>query len=264
MGGRMKPGHGTTIDAIEVARFDDAQEQWWHPTGSDNPARWLHRYNPLRVGYIRDAACEQFQRDPREPDCLRGVRILDIGCGAGVLCEPLAALGATVVGVDPAGNSIEMARHHARQSGLEVDYRCRTSEELAADGERFDVVLAMEVIEHVADSDAFLRCCSELVKPGGLLILSTISRTLKSFAFAIVMGEYVLGLLPRGTHQWSRFRTPDEIRVAVKRDGLVVTNPRGVTMKVLSRALTFCTSTDVAYILTAKKPAAPQAATRAG
>ena len=251
----MKPTHGTTVDAIEVARFDDAQEQWWNPSNPDSPARWLHRYNPLRVGYIRDGACEQFQRDPREPDCLRGLRILDIGCGAGVLCEPLAALGATVVGVDPAGNSIEMARQHARQSGLEVDYRARTSEQLAADGERFDVVLAMEVIEHVADSDAFLRCCGELMNPGGLLILSTISRTLKSFAFAIVMGEYVLRLLPPGTHQWSRFRTPEEIGVAVARDGLVVTNAKGVTMKVLTRELRFCTSTDVAYILTAKKPA---------
>lgn len=249
----MNPRRSTTIDTIEVARFDDAQEQWWNPSNPASPARWLHRYNPLRVGYIRDAACEQFGRDPREPDCLRGVRILDIGCGAGVLCEPLAALGAAVVGVDPASNSIEMARQHARQSGLDVDYRARTSEELAADGERFDVVLAMEVIEHVADSDAFLRGCSELVKPGGLLILSTISRTLKSFAFAIVMGEYVLRLLPPGTHQWSRFRTPDEIGAAVKRDGLVVANARGVTMKVLTRALKFCANTDVAYILTAKK-----------
>jgi 2-polyprenyl-6-hydroxyphenyl methylase/3-demethylubiquinone-9 3-methyltransferase len=241
--------HDTTVDAAEMSRFDDADA--WDPGGE---ARWLHRYNPLRVAYIRDAACAQFDRDPRRSDCLRGLRILDIGCGAGVLCQPLAALGATVVGADPAGNIIELARRNARQAGVEIDYRCVTAEALAADGERFDVVLAMEVIEHVADSDAFLKDCAELAQPGGLFILSTISRTRKSWLFAIVMGEYVLRLLPPGTHQWSRFRTPDEIGAAVGRDGLAITDVKGVTWKVLAGTLGFCRTSDVSYILTAKRP----------
>jgi 2-polyprenyl-6-hydroxyphenyl methylase / 3-demethylubiquinone-9 3-methyltransferase len=250
----MTPRLDTTVDAVEIARFDDADA--WHPDGE---ARWLHRYNTLRVPYIRDAACARFDRDPYAPACLRDVRILDIGCGAGVLCEPLAELGATVIGADLAGNSVDLARRRARHAGLDIDYRCRSAEDLAADGERFDVVLAMEVIEHVADSDAFLRSCTELVRPHGLLILSTISRTLKSYLYAILMGEYVLRLLPPGTHQWRRFRTPDEIDAAVRRDGFAVTDVRGVTMRVLSRTLRFSANSDVSYILTAKMPGSPAA-----
>jgi 2-polyprenyl-6-hydroxyphenyl methylase/3-demethylubiquinone-9 3-methyltransferase len=239
----------STVDTVEISRFDNAEG--WHPEGE---ARWLYRYNRVRVPYIRSAACQHFARDPDEPDCLRNLRILDIGCGAGVLCEPLAGLGATVVGADLASNSVELARVRALQAGLNIDYRCRSAEQLAADGERFDVVLAMEVIEHVADSDAFLRRCTELACPHGLVILSTISRTVKSYLFAIVMGEYVLRLLPPGTHQWRRFRTPAEIAAAVRPDGFRVTDVKGVTLKILAQVLEFSASSDVSYILTAKRP----------
>jgi 2-polyprenyl-6-hydroxyphenyl methylase/3-demethylubiquinone-9 3-methyltransferase len=247
----MKQAHATTVDASEIARFEAAAADWWDPHGK---MRWLHRYNPLRLAYIREAGCEQFQRDPRRLDCLHGLRILDIGCGAGVLCEPLARLSATVVGADPAKTNIQVAKLHAQQTGVDVDYRCQTAEALAADGERFDVVLAMEVLEHVTDSDIFLRRCAELVKPGGIMVLSTISRTIKSLAFAIIVGEYVLQLLPPRTHQWNRFRRPAEVRGMLERTGLVVTNVNGVTWNFLAGALRLTTNTSVAYILTAKRP----------
>ena len=174
---------GASIDTVEVDRFDVPLDAWWSQAGE---AGWLHKYNPVRVGYIRDAACRRWRRDPARADCLKDLRILDIGCGGGLLCEPLAALGGTIVGADPAHGAIEAARLHARHGGLVIDYRGTTAEALAAAGERFDIVLAMEVIEHVADHDVFLDRCAALVGPGGLMILSTINRTLKSFAYAIV------------------------------------------------------------------------------
>jgi len=245
-----QPG-ASTVDQAEVASFDAAAEIWWDPDGA---ARWLHRYNPVRVAYIRDAACRRFGRDPADPDCLRGLRLIDIGCGAGVLCEPLAALGATVVGADPGPAILEVARRHAAQTGVAVDYRCTTAEGLADQGERFDVVLALEVIEHVADAELFLRRCAELVAPGGLMILSTINRTAKSFAFAIVMAEYVLRLLPRGAHQWRRFLRPDEVAAMMGRDGLALVDLSGVTLNLLTRALQLSPDTSVNFILTAAKP----------
>jgi 2-polyprenyl-6-hydroxyphenyl methylase/3-demethylubiquinone-9 3-methyltransferase len=265
-GSQVEWGHGmdrmvraaddTVVDAIEVARFNEASENWWGLTGA---ARWLHWYNPLRVAYIRDAACAYFGRDPQPSDCLRDLRILDIGCGGGVLCEPLAQLGATVVGADPARNSIEIAKAHAQETGVRVDYRCETAEALAAAGERFDVVLAMEVIEHVGDSDAFLKLCAELTRPRGLVILSTISRTFRSFAFAIAIGEYVLRLLPPGTHRWDRFRTPDEIGASLAPHGFVVSDVTGVTWSLATRGLRLCANTDVSYMLKAERTSRPPA-----
>lgn len=240
-----------TVDDAEIAHFDAAASVWWDPNGS---ARWLHRYNPVRVAYIRDAACARFGRDPAKPDCLRGLRVLDIGCGAGVLCEPLARLGADVIGADPAKSLIEMARAHAAQGAVAVDYRPTTAEALADAGERFDVVLAMEVIEHVADYEAFLQRCAELVRPGGLVILSTINRTVLSFLFAIVAAEYVLRLLPRGAHQWSRFLQPGEIGTALGRHGLKLADVTGVTFNLMSRALQPSADTRVNFMLTAARP----------
>jgi len=243
-----------TIENAEVAQFDSLAE--WNSHGA---ARWLYKYNPVRVAYTRDAACLRFARDRTRRDCLDGLRLLDIGCGGGVFCEPLAQLGASVVGIDPAHKAIETAASHARDTGVGVDYRCTTAERLVAAGESFDVVLAMEVAEHVADSDLFIQQCAALVRPGGLAILSTINRTVKSYAFAIVIGEYILRLLPRGTHQWHKFRTPDEFQSAMERNGLRISNVTGVNMNLFTRGLQTSSDTRVNYMLTAYRPASAAA-----
>jgi 2-polyprenyl-6-hydroxyphenyl methylase/3-demethylubiquinone-9 3-methyltransferase len=220
-----------TVDAVELARFNVPLDHWW---GDGGETRWLHKYNPVRVDYIRTAACRRWQRDPGGLDCLRRLRVLDVGCGGGVLCEPLAALGCDMVGADPATVAIDAARLHARLSNTRVDYRCITAEALADAGETFDIVVTMEVIEHVADSRLFLEKCAALVRPGGLFVLSTINRTIKSYAYAIVAAEHVLRLLPRGTHQWDRFVTPDEVGRVIDPMGLRVTDVSGVTMRLLT------------------------------
>jgi len=243
-----REGRGT-IDEAQVAHFDGDEGGRWAPEG---PARWLHRYNLVRVPYIRDAACSAFGRDAGGAVPLRGLRILDIGCGAGILCEPLARLGASVVGVDPAENTIQLAALRSRREGLDVEYRSDTAEALAEAGERFDVVLAMEVIEHVSDHCLFLRTCAGLAGSNGLVILSTINRTVRSWIQAIGIGEYVLGLLPRGAHQWSRFVKPDEIEEELSRTGMRVIDVRGVTMNPRTRSMQLSTKTAVNYILTSQ------------
>ena len=244
--------NGTTVDKEEIAAWNALAATWWNP---NSETRWIHRYNPLRVGYIRDAACRRFQRNPAQTKPLDGLRILDIGCGAGILCEGLAPLGATVTGIDPAQIAIDAGKLHARESGADVDYRCATAEELGKAGEKYDVVCTMEVVEHVADRDLFLKQCADLVKPGGLLVLSTINRTAKSMAFAIVMGEYVLRLLAVGTHQWARFVKPAEVGAVMERNGMRIKHISGVTMNIFARAMQFTRSTGVNYILTAERPA---------
>ena len=175
-----------SIDEAEVARFAALAKEWWNPRGK---MAVLHKFNPVRLVYIRDAACRRFDRDPRQLGCLSGLRILDIGCGGGILCEPLARLGAAMVGVDPAAANIAAASHHAAESALAIDYHAATAETLADAGERFDLVLAMEVVEHVADVNLFVRRCTDMVKPDGLMIAATLNRTIKSFALAIVGAE---------------------------------------------------------------------------
>jgi 2-polyprenyl-6-hydroxyphenyl methylase/3-demethylubiquinone-9 3-methyltransferase len=246
----QRTGAGASIDTVEIERFDVPLDVWWSTAGE---AGWLHKYNHVRVPYIRDRACRQFRRDPHRAECLKGLRILDIGCGGGLLCEPLARYGATVTGADPAPGAIEAARLHALQGGVAVDYRCTTAEALASAGEAFDVVLAMEVIEHVADHDVFLERCADLVAPGGLMILSTINRTFKSWAYAIVAAEYILRLLPRGTHQWERFLRPEEIGISLAPHGLRTSHVSGVTMNVLSRKMQLAPDTAVNYIMTAER-----------
>jgi 2-polyprenyl-6-hydroxyphenyl methylase / 3-demethylubiquinone-9 3-methyltransferase len=240
-----------TVDEAEVARFSRLAGQWWDPHGK---MAVLHRFNPVRLAHIRDAACRRFGRDPRRLDCLSGLRILDIGCGGGILCEPLARLGAAVVGVDPAPANIAAARLHAEKSGLAIDYRAGTAESLADAGERFDIVLAMEVVEHVADVSLFVRRCAEMVKPGGLMIAATINRTLKSFALAIVGAEYVLRWLPRGTHRWDRFVTPNELEIAMSEGGLRLTGETGVIYQPLADRWQLSSDMDVNYMLTAEQP----------
>jgi len=241
-----------TVDEAELARFAALADEWWDPRGKMAP---LHKFNPVRLGYIRDAACRRFARDARGLDCLEGLRLLDIGCGGGILSEPLARLGADVVGADPAEPNIAAARLHADESELKVDYRATTAEALAEAGERFDVVLAMEVVEHVADVNLFVKLTGAMVKPGGLMIAATINRTLKSFALAIVGAEYILRWLPRGTHQWDKFVTPNELEIALELAGLRVIDDAGVIYNPLADRWRLADDTDVNYMLTAERAA---------
>jgi len=242
----------STIDHDEVARFSRVSRQWWDERG---PMAALHKLNPVRLAYIRDRAVAHFDRDPRVRDCLGSLRLLDIGCGGGILSEPLARLGATVVGADPSEENIAVAREHAAASGVAVDYRNTTAEALAEAGETFDIVLAMEVIEHVTDVELFVAVVARMVKPGGLLFLATINRTLKSFALAIVGAEYVLRWLPRGTHQWEKFVTPDELDLAVARAGLRIGDETGVIYNLFADRWQCARDMDVNYMVAAEKPA---------
>ena len=241
-----------TVDADEVARFERLAATWWDPRGKMGV---LHKFNPVRLAYIRDAACKRFERNAKHLDCLTGLRILDIGCGGGILCEPLARLGANVVGADPAEKNIAAAKVHAAKSELAIDYRATTAEALADAGETFDIVLAMEVVEHVADVKLFVSRCADMVRPGGLMIAATINRTLKSFALAIVGAEYVLRWLPRGTHSWDKFVTPDELEIAMERAGLRTTDERGVIYNLLADRWELSTDTDVNYMVLGEKGA---------
>ncbi len=243
----------SSVDPREVERFARMAAKWWDPRGPMAP---LHKLNPLRVGYVRDRAAERFGRDVKLMGCLRGLRILDIGCGAGILSEPLARLGAEMVGIDPAAENIEAARLHAGESGVAVDYRATTAETLAEAGERFDVVLAMEVVEHVVDVPAFVTTCAGMVKPGGLLVMATLNRTLKSFALAIVGAEYILRWLPRGTHQWDKFVKPDELEAAIEDAGLNVIGERGVIYNPLADRWQLSSDMDVNYMLAAARDGA--------
>lgn len=250
MAGRTDHRAGSTVDQAEVDRFSALAAEWWDTRGKMAP---LHKFNPVRLGYIRDRAAEHFGRDPKKLDCLKGLRILDIGCGGGILSEPLARLGASMVGVDPSEKNIEVAKLHAEQSDLAIDYRCSTAEQLSADGESFDLVLAMEVVEHVSDVPLFVRSCGSMVKPGGLMIAATLNRTLKSFALAIVGAEYILRWLPPGTHQWDKFVTPNELEIAMEQAGLRVSDERGVIYNPFADEWKLSSDTDVNYMLAAEK-----------
>jgi 2-polyprenyl-6-hydroxyphenyl methylase/3-demethylubiquinone-9 3-methyltransferase len=238
------------VDEAEVARLSALAAEWWDPRGK---MAVLHRFNPVRLGFVKAAVCRHFARDDKGLDALAGLRMLDIGCGGGILSEPLARLGAAVVGVDPSQTNVAAAERHAADAGVAMDYRASTAEALADAGERFDVVLAMEVVEHVADLDLFVRRCAEMVKPGGLMIAATLNRTLKSFALAIVGAEYVLRWVPRGTHRWDKFVTPNELEAALERHGLTVVDETGVIYDLLADRWQLSTDMDVNYMVVAER-----------
>ena len=243
----------TTINPEEIAKFTAMAEQWWDPKGKFKP---LHKFNPVRLAYIRDKVIAHFGRDGTKRRPLEGLRLLDIGCGGGLLCEPMTRLGASVVGADAAERNIHIARLHAEQSGLEIDYRATSAEALADAGEKFDIVLNMEVVEHVDNVPLYMKSVADLVAPGGLLFTATINRTLRAYAFAIVGAEQVLRWLPKGTHQYAKFLTPEEISALVSRNGLVVTEKTGVVFHPLADEWRLSRDTGINYMVLAEKAAA--------
>ncbi|MCV2879126.1 bifunctional 2-polyprenyl-6-hydroxyphenol methylase/3-demethylubiquinol 3-O-methyltransferase UbiG [Sedimentimonas flavescens] len=224
-------GAASSIDPAEVAKFEAMAAEWWDPNGKFKP---LHMLNPCRLDYITTQIAAQFGRDLKVPRPFEGLRILDIGCGGGLLSEPMARLGATVVGADAAERNIPVARLHAEQSGLEIDYRHCAAEDLAAAGERFDVVLAMEIIEHVAVPQDFVNTCAGLLKSGGLMLCSTLNRNAKSYMIAIVGAEQIMRWLPKGTHEWSKFITPDELYGLIRASGLDPVDRKGMVFNPLA------------------------------
>jgi 2-polyprenyl-6-hydroxyphenyl methylase/3-demethylubiquinone-9 3-methyltransferase len=239
----------TTVDSSEIAKFSAMAEAWWDPNGDFKP---LHVLNPTRIGFIRDVAARHFVREPGDA-ALDGLTLCEIGCGGGLLTEPMRRLGAEVTGVDPSARNIGIARSHAETSGLKITYLQCAAEDMVDRGERFDIVLAMEVVEHVANVDVFIASCAELVKPGGLMFVATLNRTAKAFALAIVGAEYVMRWLPRGTHDWRKFVKPSELAHPLRRAGFVIEQMTGVAYNPLADRWSLSRDLDVNYMLAAKR-----------
>ena len=253
----MSAAAKSSIDPAEVERFSRIAAEWWDPKGKFAP---LHKFNPVRLGFIRDQALHRFARDGAQRRPFEGLTLLDIGCGGGLLSEPMSRLGFTVTGVDASERNIGTASAHAAEVGAQVDYRCSTAEALLAAGERFDVILNMEVIEHVADPGQFLRDCAAMLrppsdKPGGLMIVATLNRTLKAFALAKVGAEYVLRWLPAGTHDWSKFLKPEELRGFLADAPVTVDGPYGVVFDPLSGRWSQSHDAEVNYMMTVARDA---------
>jgi len=250
----MSAAQKTTVDPAEIAKFEAMAAEWWDLDGKFKP---LHMMNPVRLDYITRQIAAEFGRDPAATRPFEGLRLLDIGCGGGLLCEPMARLGATVVGADAAPRNIPVAQIHAEHSGLDIDYRNITAEDLAAAGEKFDVVLNMEVVEHVANPLAYLTACRMLLKPGGLHICSTINRNPKSYMMAIVGAEVVMRWLPKGTHEWSKFITPDELLALLTEAGLLPVDKKGFKFNPVTWAWHISDSDlSVNYVTAARAPTA--------
>lgn len=228
-------------------------EEWWDPVGR---FRAMHAFNPVRCGYIIDQVCVHYAQDRSDRGCLRGLKILDVGCGAGMVCEPLAGRGATVTGIDATHRNIEIARWHAAESDLTITYEHALAETLIDEGQVFDVVLNTEVVEHVADPALLMHQCSVLLKPGGTLIVGTLNRTVRSLVKAIIGAEYVLRLLPRGTHDWRRFLSPQEVQDMVAPHDLDIVDVTGLSLNPLTMTWRQSNDTSVNYMLRAVKPCA--------
>lgn len=248
-----KKNTGSTIDSAEVRQFNDIAAQWWDESG---PLKPLHQLTPARMGYIKKQLCDHFDRDTESFAPFTGLSVADIGCGGGLVAEPLCRLGADVTGVDAGEENIKVARLHAAQQGLEIDYQATTVEKLAATGKKFDIVTALEVIEHVANPALFLASCCKLVKKNGVLILSTLNRTPKAFMLGIVAAEYILRWLPTGTHEWKKFVKPSELARPLTQQGLTVTDISGLIYNPFTRQFSISqTDIDVNYLMVAvRKP----------
>jgi len=242
---------GPSIDPADVARFSAQAAEWWDARGPFAP---LHKFNPARLGFVRDRAAERFGRDIRSRAPFAGLTLLDVGCGGGLIAEPMRRMGFEVTAIDASSENIGTARIHAEQQGLEIDYRAATVEQLEAEGAGpFDVVLTMEVIEHVADPEAFVRVCARLVKPGGLMIVATLNRTLKSLALGKVAAEYVLRWVPAGTHDWNQFLKPDEIRLMLSEEPVAVSGPYGLVYNPLTDRWSESDDAGINYMMVATR-----------
>jgi 2-polyprenyl-6-hydroxyphenyl methylase / 3-demethylubiquinone-9 3-methyltransferase len=241
----------SSVDPAEIAKFSALAAEWWDPQGKFAP---LHKFNPLRLGFIRDQAAAHFGRNGRSLKPFEGLSLLDIGCGGGLLAEPMARMGFAVTGADASARNIGTAQAHAAQSGLGIDYRAVSAEALAADGRSFDLVLNMEVVEHVADVEAYLDASAKLIRPGGLTIIATLNKTLKSLALAKFAAEYVLGWMPRGTHDWNRFIPPDRLQKILEKVGLSILKTQGIFFDVLTWDWRLSSDVDVNYMMVATKP----------
>jgi len=243
----------TTVDPAEIAKFEAMAAEWWDVNGKFKP---LHMLNPCRLDYITSQIAAEFGRDLAQDAPFEGLRILDIGCGGGLLWEPMARLGATIVGADAAERNIPVAKVHAEQSGLDIDYRFTTAEAMAEAGEQFDVVLNMEVVEHVADPLAYLTACQQLLKPGGLQICSTLNRNPKSYLMAIIGAEHIMRWLPKGTHEWSKFITPDELFELLTTSGMTPVDRKGFVFNPISWSWSISEKDlSVNYVTASTKPA---------
>ena len=240
----------SSIDPAEVELFARIADQWWDPKGKFAP---LHKFNPVRLSFLKAEAAAHFGRDARALRPFEGLTLLDIGCGGGLLSEPMARLGFAVTGADASERNIGTARAHAAQSGLDITYRAVTAEVLAAEGQSFDVVLNMEVVEHVADVSGYLKACAQMVKPGGMTTVATMNKTFKSLALAKIGAEYVLGWLPRGTHDWNRFIPPATLRTMLEESGLTICKTQGVSFNPLAWDWLLSSDVDVNYMITAKR-----------
>lgn len=243
----------STINQAELAKFVAMAEQWWDPKGKFKP---LHKFNPVRLAYIREHLLAHFGRDATAMRPFEGLTILDVGCGGGLLCEPLTRLGATVTGIDAAERNITIAKLHAEKSGLDIDYQATTSEALVATGASYDLVLNMEVVEHVDNVPLYMKSCADLVRPGGLTLTATLNRTARAYALAVFGAERVLRWLPKGTHDWNKFITPDEIKALLTRNGLKVTAETGVVFHPLADEWRKSRDMAINYMIMAERPAA--------
>jgi 2-polyprenyl-6-hydroxyphenyl methylase/3-demethylubiquinone-9 3-methyltransferase len=243
---------GSTVDPAEIEKFRRMAEEWWDPRGKFRP---LHRFNPVRLQFLKDRLCRHFGRDPKATKPLSGLCLLDIGSGGGLVAEPLTRLGAEVVGIDATARNIEVARLHAAEGGLSIDYRHAAAEELAEAGEVFDAVLALEIVEHVASLEAFVAAAARMTRPGGLMVVATLNRTLKAFGLAIVGAEYVLGWLPKGTHDWRKFVRPSELEAAMRASNLSLIETTGVSYNPLLDRWSLGSDLDVNYLAVATRSA---------